>query len=78
MIELKVEVEDRGVAGRDVLKRGFIEFDADMMKIYAERLQESEEAAAKWLGEHAEAFALRELVGVRWTLIGSAPADAGE
>jgi hypothetical protein len=49
-----------GSRSRAPLVTAVLEFDADYARIYAERLAESEEAAKKWLAEHAEHILLEK------------------
>ncbi len=55
--------------GPHALVTGEMEFDADMINPYGARLQSGGIVAAnKWLTEHAEAFAERELIRIDWKL----------
>jgi len=72
MIKLKVKIYPKKTQGRgseNPVLVGEVEFDADMVRIYGERLQAGGIVEAnKWLADHAEAFAMRELIRIEWAL----------
>lgn len=73
MMKLKVEIYPRNQkysrSDPPSVIRGEMEFDADMIRIYGERLQSGGIVEAnKWLTEHAKAFAERELIRIEWKL----------
>lgn len=51
-------ISKEGNRGREPLMTATLEFDADLTRIYSERLAAGGEDAEKWLAEHAEKMLL--------------------
>jgi hypothetical protein len=61
MLRLKATLVTKdGSRSREPLITAVKEFDAGFTRVYSERLAEGEEAAEKWLAEHAEAILLEK------------------